>query len=81
MLPVPDYCTNEHKLTKAYADAMQSHGFKKFETVASIFFSLVTLEPLGRSQRDLGRVPGDERALLEEAFRCEVRARRGGVSL
>jgi hypothetical protein len=41
------------KMTKAYADAMQSHGFKKFETVASIFFSLVTLEPLGALKETL----------------------------
>src|ERR1700730_3593484 len=35
------------KLTKAYAEAMESEGYKKAGSVGSIFFSLITGEPLG----------------------------------
>jgi hypothetical protein len=35
------------KLTKAYAEAMESQGYKKAGSVGSIFFSLITGEPLG----------------------------------
>jgi hypothetical protein len=41
------------KLTKAYADAMESEGYKKAGSVGSIFFSLITGEPLGAVKEGL----------------------------
>jgi len=35
------------KLTKAYAEAMESEGYKKAGSVGSIFLSLITGEPIG----------------------------------
>jgi hypothetical protein len=35
------------RLTKAYAEAMESEGYKKMGSVGSIFFALITGEPLG----------------------------------
>jgi hypothetical protein len=41
------------KLTKAYADAMESEGYKKKGSVGSIFFSLITGEPIGAVKETL----------------------------
>ena len=35
------------RLTKAYAAAMESEGYKKMGSIGSIFFALITGEPLG----------------------------------
>ena len=34
------------RLTKAYAEAMETEGYKKAGSVASIFFSVVSFEPI-----------------------------------
>jgi hypothetical protein len=41
------------KLAKAYAEAMESEGYKKAGSVGSIFFSLITGEPLGAVKESL----------------------------
>lgn len=41
------------RLTKKYAEAMESEGYKKAGSVASIFFSLFTGEPLGAIKEGL----------------------------
>ena len=41
------------RLTKAYAEAMESEGFKKAGTVGSIFFSLATGEVIGAIKETL----------------------------
>jgi hypothetical protein len=41
------------KLTKAYAEAMESEGYKKAGSVGSIFFSLITGEPIGAVKEGL----------------------------
>jgi hypothetical protein len=35
------------KLTKAYAEAMEAEGYNKAQSVGSIFFPILTGEPLG----------------------------------
>jgi hypothetical protein len=41
------------KLTKTYAEVMESEGYKKVGAVASIFFSLIRLDPLGAIKEGL----------------------------
>src|ERR1039458_1735638 len=41
------------KLTTAYAEAMESEGYKKAGSVGSIFFSLITGEPIGAVKEGL----------------------------
>jgi hypothetical protein len=65
------------KLTKAYAEAMESEGYKKAGSVGSIFFSLITAEPLGAIKEALVSF----RELREPCWKkvSEMKCAPGGV--
>jgi hypothetical protein len=65
------------KLTKAYAEAMESEGHKKAGSVGSIFFSLITGEPIGAIKETLVSF----REMREPCWRkvSELKCAPGGV--
>jgi hypothetical protein len=65
------------KLTKAYAEAMESEGYKKAQTVGSIFFAIITGEPLGAIKEALVSF----RELREPSWKrvSEMKCAPGGV--
>jgi len=65
------------RLTKAYADEMESQGYKKAASVGSIFFALITGEPLGAIKEALVSY----RELREPCWKnvSEMKCAPGGV--